>query len=220
MIPSLGRPSEVGERAAIRRMRVGARFIYPQDGTVLDYGAGNGVTTDILRSHGYCALGYDVHEWPGGSGRGVVCRLPDDEFGGVFCSEVLEHCADDMAALLDIRKHIRRGAILYVTVPNKSWPFETHGCRLPGPWHRIPGVSWLPTSLHERVSRARVYTKRRLRRLLEGAGFRVLAMGYISASYDAGPRCLRGIAKNTIGRRDTTTIPFLATSIYAVAIKT
>jgi SAM-dependent methyltransferase len=54
-----------------------------------------------------------------------VLRLPypDDAFDKVILSEVLEHIVDDSAALREVRRVVKPGGIVAITVPNHDYPF-------------------------------------------------------------------------------------------------
>lgn len=57
--------------------------------------------------------------------RGDVCRLSfaDASFDRAILSEVIEHVADDAAALAEAHRVLRLGAVLVVTVPHARYPF-------------------------------------------------------------------------------------------------
>ena len=108
------------------------------------------------------------------------------------------------------------------SVPNKWWIFETHGASLPFlPWNRVPFFSWLPTFIHEKFANARIYTKARIRKVLENNGFEVLEMRYMTAPMDVLKKdtILKRFLTNYIFKTKETAIPFLAVSIYIKAIK-
>ena len=108
-----------------------------------------------------------------------------------------------------------------VSVPNKWWVFETHGAHLPLlPWNRVPFFSWLPTCIHERLAKARIYTRKRIGGLLQEAGFRIAAVHYVTAPMDrVGWRPLQHLLRRTVFGSDATGIPVLATSIMVLAEK-
>jgi SAM-dependent methyltransferase len=104
---------------------------------VLDAGAGRGTLALLLARRGYAVtaleesaefLGYlraRAGEADGGAGgrvalvRGDVAALPFDKasFDGVVCGEVLEHVADDGAAVAELARVLRPGGVLVATVP-------------------------------------------------------------------------------------------------------
>ncbi len=114
---------------------------------------------------------------------------------------------------------IRPGGWVAMTVPNRWWIFETHGADLPLlPWNRVPLFSWLPTALHDRWARARIYRRRQIVALLEEAGFEVLTARYVTAPLDVlRLKGLRRWLRSTLFKADLTPIPFQATAILVIA---
>lgn len=56
---------------------------------------------------------------------GNICDMPyeDNYFDKICCSEVLEHVEDDRKALNELRRILKPGGKLVVTVPNHNYPF-------------------------------------------------------------------------------------------------
>ena len=133
---------------------------------------------------------------------------------------MIEHLKDENSVKFyyDILKD---GGLAAITVPNKWWIFETHGASLPLlPWNRIPFFSWLPRIIHEKFANARIYTKKRIIKLLESAGFKIKSVEYITAPLDVLKEGkLKSFLIKNIFRGDTTKIPFLSTSIFIVGEK-
>jgi hypothetical protein len=140
------------------------------------------------------------------------------KFDRLISFEVIEHLPSE-SNLVNYRDSLNPGALAAISVPNKWWIFETHGAKLPLlPWNRVPFFSWLPRFIHERFAHARIYTKSRIKTLLEKYGFEVLRMQYVTAPMDVvkwSP--LQKFLRGTLFRRDTTTVPFKAVSIFIVA---
>ena len=58
---------------------------------------------------------------------------------------VLEHIADQRAALGHVATALRPGGVLYLLVPNRLWPIEHH--------YHLPALGWLPLPLADRYLR-------------------------------------------------------------------
>jgi SAM-dependent methyltransferase len=105
------------------------------------------------------------------SGRWVVAqadvtKLPfgDESFHVVVCSEVLEHVADNRAAVRELVRVLKPGGDLVVTVP-RFWP-ERICWAISRAYHQEPG------------GHIRIYRKPELRKLLEAAGVRCRMIRY------------------------------------------
>jgi SAM-dependent methyltransferase len=139
-------------------------------GRVLDWGAGWGQTSLLLRAHGVRAVAYDVED------KGAAAELLRDAqvpyvvtpgpglpfaggaFDAVLNCGVLEHVEDEPAALAELRRVLRPGGRLFTYhLPNRHAYTEWLGRRLGGFYHD------------------RTYTRREASLLFERAGFRVEA---------------------------------------------
>ncbi len=108
--------------------------------------------------------------------RGNIYALPfpDDWFDGVILSEILEHIEDDVAGLREVRRVLKPGGVVAITVPNANYPFL---------WDPINKT--LETLFHTKIRRGplagiwanhvRLYTREQLRAAVEGAGLVVEA---------------------------------------------
>ncbi len=231
-----GKPAGKGQFLLARRSRVVAPWL-PRQGVLLDLGCGNGAQTVHLAAGFSRVIGVDIVPdflrlfsetlAPVAGGVEVLgmvsdgSRLPlrSASVDCVVSFEVLEHVADERETLQEIRRVLKPGGRLVVSVPNKWWIFETHGADLPLlRWNRVPFFSWLPRRIHERYARARIYTRRRIRHLLTMHGFAVRHETYLTAPMDMAPSAaLRSFLRSTVFSRDTTACPFLSTSIVCVA---
>lgn len=70
-------------------------------------------------------------------GSALQLPFPDACFDRVICSEVLEHLPDYAAALAEIRRVLRPGGLLCVSVP-RAWP-ERICWALSRDYHQVPG---------------------------------------------------------------------------------
>ncbi|MBI3457159.1 MAG: class I SAM-dependent methyltransferase [Candidatus Rokubacteria bacterium] len=137
---------------------------------VLDWGAGWGQTSLLLRAQGLEVVAYDVEDKGAASGllagtdvacvvaRGPGLPFADGEFDAVLNCGVLEHVGDERAALAELRRVLGPGGWLVTYhLPNRRAWTEWLGRRL-GRFH------------HDRA-----YTRAEAVGLFEAAGFHVLA---------------------------------------------
>ena len=234
----LGKPAEPTDRIIMRRLRLlrAVPDFCNRELDCVEIGCGNGASTLQLNGDFNSVLGLEYFEGHRSGFEELRSELGADKvrfeqfdigsgpyprsFDRLISFEVIEHLTDE-SSVANYAKSLKDGGLAVISVPNKWWIFEQHGARLPLlPWNRVPFFSWLPRPLHERWALARIYTKGRIRRLLEKSGFNVLECSYITAPMDVLPEgALKRWLTSTIFKRDTTRIPFLSTSIFVVARK-
>ncbi len=226
----LGRPADSDDRIVHRRIKLVKDFpgFTDKEKTLLDIGCGNGASVIALHNDFKSCTGIDVEFKPedGENYRFLVLDItsekPDGEFDRIISFEVIEHLQKE--DLENFYKSLKPGGFMAVSVPNKWWIFETHGANIPWlqkiPWNRVPFFSWLPRPIHEKYANARIYTKSRIRKLLQRHGFNVLEMSYVTAPMDvlSEGRLKRFVIKH-IFNTDTTKLPFKATSILVFVNK-
>jgi SAM-dependent methyltransferase len=116
-------------------------------------------------------------------------------FDLILSHEVLEHVEDDQANLKEIARTLRvpnpetksPGGRLILFLPNRGYPFETHGVYWRRKYHfgNIPLVNYLPKALRDRFApHVRSYSIRDLFQLLDGLPFRVIYRTIIFGAYD------------------------------------
>jgi SAM-dependent methyltransferase len=172
-------------------------------GWVLDNGCGVGLYLERLALEAKRALGLEldreraleaVRRHPAlVRALGERLPFPDGSFDLVLSHEVIEHVADDAAAIAEIVRALRRpspsgpGGRLVLFVPNRGYPFETHGIFWRGRYRfgNIPFVNYLPVGLRDRLApHVRAYTARALERLFVGLPVRVVSRTTIYGAYD------------------------------------
>jgi 2-polyprenyl-3-methyl-5-hydroxy-6-metoxy-1,4-benzoquinol methylase len=232
----LGRPADYTDKIISRRVELVKQIpgFCDKNLRLLEIGCGNGATLLLMSDAMKDCTGIDIYEGhkevfekikaeKGITNCSVFIKDIEaedlaEEFDRLICFEVIEHL-DDEKNLRRFTKWLKPGSLCAFSVPNKWWIFETHGARLPLlPWNRIPFFSWLPRPIHEKFANARIYTKQRIRALIENSGFEILEMKYITAPMDVLKEGAfkRWLVKN-IFSHDTTSVPFLSTSIFIVA---
>lgn len=200
----LGIPTEYGFALPRLRHTLSVAHIQARTETLLDFGCGNGANTILFAPDARTVVGVDVDgayvafATAAAQERGLdnlryrtydghTLPLADGSIDHAVSFEVLEHTADHDRALDELARVLKPGGMLTLSVPNKWYLMETHGFELRPtwiPWNRIPLLSWLPTRLHERWAKARIYSRRRILHLLAEHGFDVVEHRYIMPPFD------------------------------------
>ncbi|MFN0090687.1 MAG: class I SAM-dependent methyltransferase [Acidimicrobiales bacterium] len=135
-------------------------------GCAFDVGCGTAETLEVLRRLGAePAVGSDLSRYALEHARrgaadpppvlvSLAERLPvaDGRLAVLTSMDVIEHLDDDLAALREYRRALEPGGVLLVTVPAYQWLWGEHD---------------------ERAGHRRRYTPRRLRAVVEAAGFAI-----------------------------------------------
>ncbi|WP_067070061.1 class I SAM-dependent methyltransferase [Carbonactinospora thermoautotrophica] len=235
---ALGIPTEYGFELPRKRHALARPYLAGPDATLLDFGCGNGANTVLFAPDVRQVVGVDVvpehveqaSKYAAEQGLGNVeyvlydgdrLPFPDASFDNVVSFEVLEHTADDRHALAEVRRVLKPGGVLAMSVPNKWYLMETHGFDLRPrwvKWNRVPLLSWLPTPIHERYACARIYTRRRIFRLLEAGGFEVLEHRYIMPPFDRVNRPLpRKVLRAVFRRIDASPLRVIGVAHFIAA---
>jgi 2-polyprenyl-3-methyl-5-hydroxy-6-metoxy-1,4-benzoquinol methylase len=233
----LGKPAGDEDKIISRRIEILEKYpeFFNSNMNCIEVGCGEGETITRLAGRFQKCLGIDIFDYESAFGikrqkynanntafkkLDLEHELPEEQFDRLISFEVIEHLKNE-DSVASYFKVLKEGGMAAVTVPNKWWVFETHGAKLPLlPWNRVPFFSWLPKVIHERYANARIYTVSRIKRLLEKNGFTVIDHCYITAPMDVlkDGKLKRALVKN-IFRNNTTSIPFLSTSIFIMAQK-
>jgi SAM-dependent methyltransferase len=193
-----GEPSYIWRAGQVRRLNLileaGSERL---DGNVLDNGCGVGLYVEHLAPH--CAritgMEFDFEravEARQRSARIINAAGEDLPFAeGVFSlvvsHEVLEHVEHDAQAVREMVRVLQPGGRILLFVPNRGYPFETHGIYWRGQYHfgNIPLVNWLPRRWRDRLApHVRVYTPADLKRLFSGLPVRPVHHTIIFGAYD------------------------------------
>jgi SAM-dependent methyltransferase len=201
-----GEPSYVWRAGQQRRLEMilaaaGARI----RGTLLENGCGVGMYVEHLSPLGGRLFGleydFDRAREAGARSPGIVNAageyLPYSKstFDLILSHEVLEHVEDDSLAISEMIRVLRSpdplsgkvGGRLVLFVPNRGYPFETHGIYWRGKYHfgNIPFVNWLPRRWRDRLApHVRVYSTGDLEKLFADLPVRVVERTVIFGAYD------------------------------------
>lgn len=156
--------------------------------TVLDLGCGfGGYWKFALEMEAKSVIGCDFLKGYLLKARNLECvqsdahNLPfrDSSFDIVLLIEVLEHIPNPMKALQEIRRVSKKHSFFLISVPNKFYPFETHGFhgfevdRVVISGVGIPLLSWAPQFIRNHVERTHICTGKSLTKILKDVGFQV-----------------------------------------------
>ena len=151
-------------------------------GAVLENGCGVGMYLKRLSADAAFAVGLEI-ELPRAreaaaqklvvlNGAGEALPFEDEKFDLVLSHEVLEHVADDRRCLEEIVRVLKPGGRLVLFVPNRGYPFETHGIYWRGKYHfgNNFGVNYLPRKWRNKLApHVRVYSGKDLEKLIDRA---------------------------------------------------
>jgi SAM-dependent methyltransferase len=166
-------------------------------GCVLENGCGVGTYVSHLLPYGGKIFGleYDFertlqarqHSPLISCGAGERLPFPGEIFNFILSHEVLEHVQDDRMAVSEMLRTLQPGGRIGLFVPNRGYPFETHGIYWRGRYRfgNIPGVNYLPRRLRDRLApHVRIYTRHDLERLFAGLPIRFVRRTIIFGAYD------------------------------------
>jgi SAM-dependent methyltransferase len=166
-------------------------------GQILENGCGVGMYVERLSAVGGRVFGleYDFERAAEAAVRsprilnaaGENLPFPDSSFDLILSHEVLEHVADDRQAAAEMARVLKPGGRAVVFVPNRGYPFETHGIYWRGRYHfgNIPLVNYLPRRWRDRLApHVRVYSSGDMRRLFAGLPLKVVEKRVVFGAYD------------------------------------
>ena len=193
-----GEPSYVWRAGQQRRLEMivngaGERI----GGRVLENGCGVGMYVEHLAPFGGCIVGleYDFERAAEAGSRsqrilnaaGEHIPLPSGAFDLILSHEVLEHVQDDAQAVREMVRVLRPGGRIVLFVPNRGYPFETHGIYWKGKYYfgNKPFVNYLPRAWRDKLApHVRVYSRRDLEKLFAGLPVKVIDRTVVFGAYD------------------------------------
>ena len=193
-----GEPSYVWRSGQERRLRMieaaaGERL----KGRILENGCGVGIYLERLSPNSQLAVGleFDLQRAQEAhinsphilNAAGENLPLPDESFDFMLSHEVLEHVQDDRRCVEEMVRVLAPSGRIAVFVPNRGYPFETHGIYWRGEYHfgNIPLVNYLPRGYRDRLApHVRVYSKKDMKRLFSNLPVRIVEQQIIFGAYD------------------------------------
>ena len=231
-----GEPSYVWREGQERRLSMileaaGERL---QD-LVLENGCGVGMYIQHLRPHANQVIGLEFDFERAAAARqsaalitnaaGEALPFASSAISFILSHEVLEHVQDDRQAVAEMLRVLRPGGRIAIFVPNRGYPFETHGIYWHGRYRfgNIPLVNYLPRGMRVRLApHVRVYSRGDLERLFSDLPVRYISCTVIFGAYDniiarypAPGKALRGVLQ----RLERTPLRILGLSHFWVVEK-
>lgn len=180
-------------RLAMIRQAAGERL----KGFVFEDGCGIGAYLEYLSRDAHRAVGLEIdferaveaHHKNSQivNGAGEQLPFPNAFFDLVLSHEVLEHVQDDRKSMEEIIRTLKPGGRLILFVPNRGYPFETHGIYVRGKY-RFGNkflVNWLPRHWRDRLApHVRAYSKKDIQILVNKLPVKVVERTIIFGAYD------------------------------------
>ncbi len=193
-----GEPSYVWRAGQERRLSLIKQAAAARDsGWVLVDGCGVGSYLLRLADKAAFAVGLDIeverareaHDKGPAALGGVGEYLPfaSGTFDLVLSHEVLEHVQDDQLTINEIVRVLKPGGRLVLFVPNRGYPFETHGMYWRGTYRfgNIPLINYLPRIWRDKLApHVNVYTHNDLERLFSSLPVHFVSRTVLFGAYD------------------------------------
>jgi SAM-dependent methyltransferase len=193
-----GEPSYVWRTGQQRRLDMIVRAAEERiKGCILEDGCGVGVYVEHLSPFEGKVIGleYDFERAAQAqtrgshiiNGAGETLPLPSETFDLILSHEVLEHVRDDRAAIREMIRVVKPSGRIILFVPNRGYPFETHGIYWMGKYHfgNTLFVNYLPRPLRDKLApHVRVYSKHDLQKLFNGLPVKFIERTIIFGAYD------------------------------------
>lgn len=112
---------------------------------------------------------------------------PDNTFDTILSHEVLEHVQDDRAAVREMVRTLKPGGRIVIFVPNRWYPFETHGHYWRGEYRfgNTPLINYLPDVWRDQLApHVRAYTRCGLLKLFNDQSVHLVLHTRIYGGYD------------------------------------
>ena len=193
-----GEPSYVWRAGQDRRLEMILEAAADRiHGRVLENGCGVGIYLERLTRYSPMAVGLE-YDHPRAreahqrvdfvvNAAGEALPFPSGTIDFILSHEVLEHVRDDRGAVEEMVRALTPGGRIVVFVPNRGYPFETHGIYWRGRYYfgNIPFINYLPRGVRNRLApHVRVYTTADMEQLFAGLPIRVIQRKVIFGAYD------------------------------------
>jgi SAM-dependent methyltransferase len=193
-----GEPSYVWRAGQQRRLEMIVRAAGERlKGCILENGCGVGMYVKHLSPFGGKVIGleYDFERAAEAqtlsphiiNAAGESLPLPPATFDLILSHEVLEHVQNDRTAICEMIRVLKPGGRIVLFVPNRGYPFETHGVYWKGKYYfgNKPFVNYLPRLLRNKLApHVRIYSRKDVEKLFVDLSIRFIERTVIFGAYD------------------------------------
>lgn len=193
-----GEPSYVWRAGQQRRLEMIVRAAGERiQGCILENGCGVGMYVKHLSPFGGTVIGLEYDFERAAEARensphiinaaGEFVPLPPSTFDLILSHEVLEHVENDRLAIREMVRVLKPGGRAVIFVPNRGYPFETHGMYWKGKYYfgNKLFVNYLPRGLRNKLApHVRIYSRRDLEKLFDGLPVKLVERTIIFGAYD------------------------------------
>jgi SAM-dependent methyltransferase len=201
-----GEPSYVWRAGQQRRLEMIVRAAGERiQGCILENGCGVGMYVEHISSFGGNVIGLEYDFERAAEARisshdiinaaGEFLPLSSETFDLILSHEVLEHVQDDRAAICEMIRALRSpdpvsgkpGGRIVIFVPNRGYPFETHGIYWMGKYRfgNKLFVNYLPRVLRNKLApHVRIYSKHDVEKLFQSLPVKFVKRTIIFGAYD------------------------------------
>lgn len=193
-----GEPSYVWRAGQERRLDMIVKAAEKRiRGDILENGCGVGMYVEHLSPFGGTVTGLEFDfERAAEAGQnsprimnaaGEHLPFPDRSFDLILSHEVIEHVQSDVDAIREMVRVLKPGGRAVIFVPNRWYPFETHGIYWRGNYHfgNKLFVNYLPRVWRDKLApHVDVYTRGDMQKLFDGLSVRFIERTVIFGAYD------------------------------------
>ena len=193
-----GEPSYVWRAGQERRLQMIVTAAAERiEGNILENGCGVGMYVEHLAPFGgkITGLEYDFERTAEAGHRsprilnaaGENLPFTVNSFDLILSHEVLEHVQDDAQAIREMVRVLKPGGRIALFVPNRGYPFETHGIYWRSKYHfgNKPLVNYLPRKWRDKLApHVDIYTHRDMMKLFAGLPVKFIERTIIFGAYD------------------------------------
>jgi len=193
----LGKPSYLWRAGQKRRLEMIRKYIPLKRKKILDVGCGIGTYLRAFKRFTGELYGIEIDEKRVEEAKKITPNIfvapaeslpfEDATLDVVFSHEVLEHVDNDQRVIKEAVRVLKPGGHLVIFVPNRLFPFETHGFYLGKRYifGNIPFINYLPNFLRNKLApHVRAYTVGDLKKLFAPLSVRFVVFTQIYPGFD------------------------------------